>query len=85
MKVTEAAVVEEKLAELIRGDIQPGAAADWATNVMQKLEDEDVDDGIWEALDHLSGADLLTGPGVYLHSADDYRSWLTEFRSSQAQ
>ncbi|MEU4362876.1 hypothetical protein [Promicromonospora sp. NPDC023987] len=85
MKVPEGFVVEKKLADLVAGEIEPDAAADWATQVMHELEDEDVDDGIWEAFDHLSGADLLAEPDVYLHSQDDYRSWLTEFRSSQAQ
>jgi hypothetical protein len=77
-------MVENRLSELVEGTLDPAQAAAWATHVMQDLEDEDVDDTTWAGLDRLSGADLLAAPGQPLHSQEDYRAWLIEFRAGHA-
>jgi hypothetical protein len=50
--------------------------------ILREEDDDAVDAAVMEALDRISGADLLSAPGTRLHGPDDFRAWLTEFRAS---
>ncbi|WP_327714100.1 DNA-binding protein [Streptomyces sp. NBC_00490] len=69
------------LFSLASGAISPEEASEWALRVMDSDAPELQDERIWTALDRLSGADLMEGPGQYLHGKEDFESWVTEFGS----
>lgn len=77
--------VETRLLALASGSLDPSDAADWAARTMERLEDADVPDAVWVALDRMSGADLLAGPGTPLHGPEDYRMWLAELQAEQSR
>jgi len=56
-----------------------GATADWALETMEGDDPLLAEDPVWRALDALSGADLMAGPGEPLHGPEDFRAWLHEF------
>jgi hypothetical protein len=69
--------VKQMLLDLIAGRRTPEEVADWASAKMAALESVHVRDlELWHLITTLSGADLMTEPGVYLHSELDYRDWL---------
>ena len=70
-----------RLEALANGRADPGEAADWAREVMAGDDPLLAWAPVWRALDELAGADLMTGPATRLHSAEDFRGWLAEFRS----
>jgi len=74
--------VEVQLDALATGRLSPEDAADWARPfvVNEGAQPEHVDPVVWSALLNLSGADLQSAPDDFLHSADDYRSWVIEFQ-----
>jgi len=74
-------LVGSYLDRLAAGAISPGEAADWALRVMEEESADTVDPGIWSALDRLAGADLLEGPGKYLHGHADFADWRDEFEA----
>lgn len=79
MTVLQRAEVRAALRNLIEGRRTAEEVADWAVGTMAALEGADVSDmAAWDTLTTLSGADLLTAPGRYLHGAEDYRAWLEE-------
>ena len=81
-EVLASSTAETRLLALASGSLDPSDVADWATRTMERLEDADVPDAVWMALDRMSGADLLTGPGAPLHGPEDYRAWLSDFQAS---
>lgn len=72
--------VRGKMVALIQGTLTREEVADWA---LALIKDESAnyssDVTLWTALDRLAGADLQHGPGLYLHDAHDFQSWLDEF------
>ncbi|MGF0114872.1 hypothetical protein ACQFYA_00925 [Promicromonospora sp. Marseille-Q5078] len=83
MESTDRSTVDSTLSALANGSLAPDQAADWAMTTLRETDDdEDVDDAVMDALDRLSGADLLSGPGTYLHGTADFRTWLSEFRAA---
>lgn len=53
---------------------------------MTDLDDRDVADEVWWALDILAGIDLRHGSDQpYLHNDEQVRSWLMEFRTRCAR
>lgn len=71
--------VRAHLFSLASGSISPEAASAWALRVMDSDAPELRDERIWTALDRLSGADLMEGPGQYLHAKADFDAWASEF------
>ena len=71
--------IRSKMEMLASGELDPGSVADWATEVMSSDQDELMNRRIWNALDQLAGADLMTAPGVLLHGPVDFSAWLHEF------
>ncbi|MEU5597307.1 DNA-binding protein [Streptomyces sp. NPDC020298] len=68
-----------RLRRLVGGEVGRDEVADWAMTLMESDEPELNDGRIWTALDRLAGADLMVGPGQYLHGPEDFESWLAEF------
>lgn len=70
--------------ELLAGDAGADVSgiADWALETMQGDDPLLEQEAVWRALDELSGADSLTGPGSYLYGPADFRAWLEEFTAS---
>jgi hypothetical protein len=75
----------KQLEALVAGDATPDDVAAWATHTMENEDNADAldDPATWEILDKMAGADLLSGPGQYLHGQADFAEWLTDFRSRQ--
>lgn len=71
--------IRDRLAALASGELDPADASDWASRVMQDDDDDLRDPVIWQAIDRMSGADLMSAPGSYLHGVTDFREWLQEF------
>ncbi|MFC8597677.1 MULTISPECIES: hypothetical protein [unclassified Isoptericola] len=83
MEATDRSTIDSKLSALANGSLDPDEAADWAMATLRAMDDDDdVDDVVMDALDRLSGADLLSGPGTRLHGTADFRTWLSEFRAA---
>ncbi|MEU6549749.1 DNA-binding protein [Streptomyces sp. NPDC046915] len=77
-----AAEIGSRLRLLVVGAVSRGELSDWAMNVLESGAPELRDDGIWTALDRLSGVDLMVAPGQYLHGRDDFDVWIAEFDGS---
>ncbi|MFJ8911457.1 hypothetical protein [Amycolatopsis sp. NPDC102389] len=75
------AEVRKVLEDLATSAVTRVEASDWARPWI--VEDAHrVDDAlVWNALDRLFGADLMTSPVGYLHGPVDFRAWLEEFDS----
>ncbi|MFE6610793.1 hypothetical protein [Amycolatopsis sp. NPDC057786] len=73
------AEVRKALEDLATGAVTRAEASDWARPWI--VEDADrIDDGlVWDALDWLSGADLMVSPTDCLHGPIDFQAWLVEF------
>ncbi|MGW7275474.1 DNA-binding protein [Streptomyces sp. NPDC054864] len=67
------------LRSLAAGTSTPEEVSEWALRVMESDAPELREERIWTALDRLSGADLLVGPGEYLHGKEDFGAWAEEF------
>jgi hypothetical protein len=65
--------------DLAAGKLSPEEAADWTMPWITAGSPGVSDEGVWQALVTLSGADLRTGPNTYLHGPDDFRLWLSDF------
>jgi hypothetical protein len=79
--------IRARLARLASGQDSPGAASDWASPwvVNDDLTDDDNqvwDEGVWEALTILSGADIKVSDTDYMYGREDYQDWLEEFDRS---
>ncbi|MBB5856680.1 hypothetical protein ACFQ05_27710 [Amycolatopsis umgeniensis] len=79
MSVPTRAEVREVLKALVDGAITSERASDWARPwIVEDVHRVD-DDLVWQALDRLFGADLMTSPAGHLHGPVDFRAWLAEF------
>src|SRR5688572_4624343 len=71
--------VENRLLDLIGGEISREEASTWAEQ--WALDDEvEVDEVIWEALRRLHAADIPTTDRPYLYEVVDFHSWLSDLR-----
>jgi hypothetical protein len=70
-----------RLDGLAAGRIDPADAADWATGAMAGDDPALEVPANWQALDQLSGADLMSAPGTYLHGQEDFAAWIREYRA----
>jgi hypothetical protein len=74
--------IVKQLEALVAGDATPDGVAVWATQVMENEDNAALDDpATWDILDKMAGADLLSGPGQYLHGKADFAEWLAGFQS----
>lgn len=74
--------VRERLVGLLSQELTREDVADWAAEWVRQRDPGVADDAIWSALLHLSGADLQTDPGEYLHHEPDFHAWLDEFENA---
>ena len=72
--------IRNKLKMLASGVLAPGRAADWAMATISSDRDELAIPRIWNALDQLAGADLMTAPGALMHGPADFTAWLEEYQ-----
>ncbi|NSC23543.1 DNA-binding protein [Streptomyces albus subsp. chlorinus] len=72
--------IAERLQALATGEGSPEEASAWALAMMEGDAPELEDENVWNALDQLSGADLMMDPETPMHSEEQYRQWLQEFR-----
>lgn len=68
-----------RLRALSAGTADPAEVSAWALRALDSDDPQLRDPRIWTALDRLSGADLLEGPGQYLHGKEDFEVWVGEF------
>jgi hypothetical protein len=71
-----------KIEGLIRDEITRETVTSWAETWVAADNPCVSDPAVWEALVSLSGADLETEPGEYLHSEVDFRQWLDDLEAS---
>jgi hypothetical protein len=69
--------VEAKLADLAAGTITREQASAWAEQFDSDLVE---DEAVFDALDLLEGADMVSTDRPYLYGPEDFRAWLEEFR-----
>ncbi|MGW7254951.1 DNA-binding protein [Streptomyces sp. NPDC054834] len=72
-----------RLRRLAGGEASRDEVAGWAMSLIESDAPELNDGRIWTALDRLAGADLMVGPGQYLHGPEDFEAWLAEFDVSR--
>lgn len=74
--------VENVLLALIDGSISREDAAEWAS-VWIRMEDPPIHDKqVWQALERISGADMITTDRPYLYMSIDFEEWLLALRSN---
>ncbi|MEU2086686.1 DNA-binding protein [Streptomyces albus] len=71
--------VAERLRALAAGEGSPEEASAWALSVMEGDAPELEDENVWNALDQLSGADLMLDPDTPMHGEEQFQQWLQEF------
>lgn len=72
--------IHDRLTALASGELDRGEVADWASQLVRDDDREDLRDPVvWQAVDRLAGADLMSAPGSYLHGPTDFHEWLQEF------
>ena len=70
----------KKLILVIENDLTREELSDWASSyVMEDIPTID-DDLVWELLMTVSGIDIKDSPNEYLHSEDDIKNWIEEFK-----
>jgi hypothetical protein len=74
--------IKARLEALANGPADVGATADWALEVMEGADPLLEQAAVWQTLDELAGADLMTDPTTRLHGPDDFRAWLREFNEA---
>ena len=74
--------VEQKLLDLIVGRCSREQASSWASQFVAG-EAEVKNEGLWNAIVALSGADLPSTDRRYLHDETDFRVWLEQLRQSR--
>ncbi|MGW2226350.1 hypothetical protein [Streptomyces formicae] len=67
-----------RLRALAAGAVTPDEVSAWALDAMEGDSPQLRDGRIRTALDRLSGADLLEGPGQYPHGKEDFDAWVEE-------
>ena len=72
--------VEAKMIGLLNGALTRREVADWASVWVREDNPNVDDDVVWKSLLQLSGADLESSPGMYLHDEIDLQSWFDELR-----
>ncbi|ATL31598.1 hypothetical protein [Streptomyces formicae] len=73
------AAIRSRLRSLAAGAVTPEEVSGWALDAMEGDSPQLRDGRIRTALDRLSGADLLEGPGQYLHGKEDFDAWVEEW------
>lgn len=74
--------LEQRLQQLIRGEISREDAAFWAGELVRT--DATVETAaVWNALVAMSGADLISTDRPYLHGPADFQEWLRVLRDSE--
>ncbi len=68
--------VARQLRAVLDGNQPREVAASWASQWLLLPDPPDMDPSIWDALDTLSGIDLLVKPGQYLHHVNELYAWL---------
>jgi len=74
--------VEQKLRQLIAGELSPEAASNWASPwVARFAELKSLDRRTKDAIDGLAMADTPTSDRRYLYGRSDFEKWLRELTS----
>jgi hypothetical protein len=76
--------IERTFEELLSGSRSREDADRWAGQWVYVGDPPRMPEAHWQALKRLAGCDLRHGPNLpYLHSDDQVRSWLEEFRTQK--
>lgn len=73
--------VEAKLVDLASGKITREEVAAWAERFDLDVIDDEL---VVDALELLTGADMISTDRPYLYGPEDFRAWLAQFRRSVA-
>jgi hypothetical protein len=71
--------VENRLLDLIGGDISREEASNWARRWVV-ADGAEIESHIWQALIQLLAADMISTDRPYLYGKSDFQRWLTELR-----
>ena len=84
--IPDRAVVVEWLKKLESGKATRAEVSEWASEYIlfenEQIYPEVSDPKVWQALQHLMGADLRDGPHSYLHGEDDFKAWRDELEAT---
>ena len=71
--------VTHKLRQLIDGVIKRNEAAGWAGQWLMRFDEADnFDRKLFDAIDSLSAADMISTDRPFLHDRSDFERWLVE-------
>lgn len=70
--------VRAQLAALVEGRLSREQVSSWASPWVWARQDECEDQGVWEALEAMAGADSLTTDRPYLFGTVDFQAWLDD-------
>lgn len=67
-----------KLNALLRETMSRQEVASWASSWLTSTDGHVDDERVWNALNSLAMADLISTDRPYLYGKDDFEAWLTE-------
>ncbi|MEV6488277.1 hypothetical protein AB0M20_06520 [Actinoplanes sp. NPDC051633] len=71
--------IRSRMVGLVQSSVSREDVADWALALIKNESAAYSSNAtLWTALDRLAGADLQTGPGIYLHGEEDFRAWVAD-------
>jgi hypothetical protein len=81
-KAPTLAEVKDILLDLVTGRCSRAEAAEWASPWIRLEDPPDMDQGLWEAIGRISGADALAIDHEFLYDERDFASWLSDLTNA---
>nr|WP_231710903.1 MULTISPECIES: DNA-binding protein [Bacillus amyloliquefaciens group] len=70
----------KKAGLILNGQAAREEVSDWASEYVSAGDPADEDETVWEMLVYLSGFDLKDSPDAYLHTIEELRDWVQEYK-----
>ncbi|ASZ05916.1 MULTISPECIES: DNA-binding protein [Bacillus] len=80
MKEPTRAECLKKAGLILNGQAAREEVSDWASEYVSAGDPADEDETVWEMLVYLSGFDLKDSPDAYLHTIEELRDWVQEYK-----
>ncbi|MGX4200245.1 DNA-binding protein [Bacillus sp. JK74] len=80
MKEPTRAECLKKAGLILNGQAAREEVSDWASEYVSAGDPAVEDETVWEMLVYLSGFDLKDSPDAYLHTLEELRDWMQEYK-----
>lgn len=80
MKEPTMAECLKKAGLILNGQAEREEVSDWASEYVAADDPAVEDETVWEMLIYLSGFDLKDSPDSYLHTIEELRDWVQEYK-----